>query len=74
LLDIDIFFHAEYVGQLSIVMFQLHSKLSLFIVFMLVPLTNVSCFQLIVVSIALILSYTAFLLGAVPVTQSQLAA
>ena len=31
----------------------------------------VSCFQLIVVSIADILSYTAFLEGAIPVTQSQ---
>ena len=38
------------------------------------PLVALSCFQPIVVSIAFILSYTAFLDGAVVVTQSQLAA
>ena len=37
----------------------------------LLPAVNVSCFPAIVVSMAFILSYTAFLLGAIPVTQSQ---
>ncbi len=39
---------------------QLHNNELEFTVFILVQLTNVSCFQDIVVSIALILSYTAF--------------
>ena len=42
------------------VRFQLPSNELLFIDFMLVQLTNVSCFQDIVASIELILSYTAF--------------
>jgi hypothetical protein len=43
-----------------------------FIVFMFVQLSSVACFQEIVVSIADILSYTAFCDGALSVTQSQL--
>ena len=58
----------------DIVMFQLHSTEVLFIVFMFVQLTKASCFQDIVVSIEAILSYTAFLLGATDVTQSQVEA
>jgi hypothetical protein len=63
--------------------FQLPNRLSLFTVFILVPLTRVSCFHVhrlvishcildISHSIACTSSYTAFLLGACVVSQSQL--
>ena len=56
------------------VIFQLPKIEFQFMVFMLVQLTRVACFQAIVVSIADILSYTAFFVGACVVSAFQLEA